>query len=72
MALGMSSAPVIVLLGGIVGVELAPSPSLSTLPVAMLVVGVALFSVPAALLMRVTGRRPGFMAASLIAASACL
>jgi MFS family permease len=72
MALGMSSAPVIVLLGGIVGVALAPSPSLSTLPVAMLVVGVALFTVPAALIMRITGRRQGFMAASLVAALACI
>ena len=72
MALGMSTAPVIVLLGGIVGVALAPSPSLSTLPVAMLVVGVALFTVPAALIMRITGRRPGFMAASLVAALACI
>jgi MFS family permease len=72
MALGMSSAPVIVLLGGIVGVALAPSPSLSTLPVAVLVVGVALFTVPAALIMRITGRRPGFMAASFVAALACV
>jgi MFS family permease len=72
MALAMSSAPVIVLLGGIVGVALAPSPALSTLPVAMLVVGIALFTVPAALIMRITGRRPGFMAASLIASLACV
>ena len=72
MALGMSSAPVIVLLVGILGIELAPDPSLSTLPVAMLVVGVALFTVPAALVMRVVGRRWGFMAASLVAAAGCL
>ena len=72
MALGMSTAPVIVLLGGIVGVALAPYPSLSTLPVAMLVVGVALFTVPAALMMRIIGRRRGFMAASLVAALACI
>jgi len=72
MALGLSSAPVIVLLGGIVGVALAPRPSLSTLPVAMLVVGVALFTVPAALIMRKTGRRAGFMGASAVAFAACL
>lgn len=72
MALGMTSAPVIVLLGGIVGVALAPSPALSTLPVAMLVVGVALLTVPAALIMRRIGRRTGFIAASLVAASACI
>ena len=72
MALGMSSAPVIVLLGGILGVSLAPSPSLSTLPVAMMVVGVAIFTVPAALIMRRTGRRPGFMGASVMATLACV
>jgi len=72
MALGMSTAPVIVLLGGIVGAALAPYPTLSTLPVAMLVVGVALFTVPAALIMKKTGRRKGFMAGSLAAALACI
>jgi MFS family permease len=72
MALGMSSAPVIVLLGGIVGVALAPSPALSILPVAMLVVGVALLTVPAALIMRRIGRRTGFIAALLVAAITCI
>jgi len=72
MALGTSSAPVIVLLGGILGVALAPNPSLSTFPVAMLVVGIALFTVPASLIMRITGRRRGFMAASMTAALACI
>jgi MFS family permease len=42
------------------------------LPVAMLVVGVALFTVPAALIMRIIGRRNGFAAASLLAALACV
>jgi MFS family permease len=72
MALGMAAAPVIVLLGGIVGVALAPSPSLSTLPVAVLVVGVAVFTVPAALLMKKIGRRYGFMLASFVTTLACL
>lgn len=72
MALGMSGAPVIVLLGGIVGAVLAPSPSWATLPVAMLVTGTALCTVPAALLMERIGRRSGFMAASSLAALASL
>jgi MFS family permease len=72
MALGMSGAPVIVLLGGIIGTSLAPHPSWATLPVAMLVVGGALFTVPAAILMERIGRRPGFMISSFAAALASL
>lgn len=72
MALGMSGAPVIVLLGGIIGTDLAPYPSWSTLPVAMLVLGTALCTVPAALLMQRIGRRPGFMIASFITSLASL
>ena len=72
MALGMSGAPVIVLLGGIIGSSLAPHPSWATLPVAMLVVGGALCTVPAAILMERIGRRPGFMISSFAAALASL
>ncbi len=72
MALGMSGAPVIGLLGGIVGTELSPDPSLATLPVAMLVTGTALSTVPAAFLMERIGRRTGFIAASVVAALAAL
>ncbi len=70
MAMGLSGAPVIVLLGGIIGVDLAPRPTWSTLPIAVMVLGTAVFTVPAALLMRVIGRRYGFMAGSLVAAGA--
>ncbi len=70
MALGLAGAPVVVLLGGIIGARLAPSPSLSTLPVAVLVTGVAVFTAPASLIMKRIGRRAGFMSASSIAALA--
>jgi MFS family permease len=72
MALGLAGAPVIVLLGGILGTELAPSPVWTTLPVAMMVVGVAVCTVPAALSMERIGRRRGFMIASTVAAAASL
>ncbi|MBU0730279.1 MAG: MFS transporter, partial [Proteobacteria bacterium] len=71
-ALGMSSAPMIVLVGGIIGSDLAPSASLSTLPLAIMVIGGALFSLPAALLMGKVGRRYGFMAGSALALAASL
>ena len=66
-ALGMSAPPMIVLIGGIIGADMASNVSLSTLPLAMLVVGVATFTIPAALLMGKTGRRFGFIAGSLLA-----
>lgn len=66
-ALGMSAAPMIVLIGGIIGADLAAKVSLSTVPLAMQVVGLALFSMPAALFMEKVGRRLGFMAGSLLA-----
>jgi len=72
MALGLSGAPVITLLGGIIGTSLAPYPSLSTLPVALMVLGIALCTIPAALLMKKIGRRLGFMSASFVAALASL
>jgi predicted MFS family arabinose efflux permease len=71
-ALNMSGPPAIVLLGGIVGTELAPSPALATLPISLMVVGVALAAIPAALLMRRIGRRKGFMLAAGLAATGAL
>lgn len=60
-ALGMSSTPLNTLLGGIIGTRLAPDPRLATLPVALVIVGMAAAIVPVALLMRSKGRRFGFM-----------
>jgi MFS family permease len=71
-ALSMSGPPIMVLLGGIVGVELAPTPSLATLPISLLVVGVALFVFPASFLMRRIGRRKGFVLAAGVAAAGSL
>ena len=66
-ALGMSGAPLVVLVGGIIGTNLAPAASWSTLPIAVMVVGAAVFSMPAAYLMSRIGRRYGFMAGSALA-----
>ena len=55
------------ILGGIVGSQLASTPALATLPVSLMVVGTALSTIPAAMLMKAIGRRLGF---SLAAASA--
>lgn len=71
-ALGMSGPPMMILLGGIIGTDLAPTPALATLPISLMVVGVALFAIPAALFMRKYGRRAGFSGSSLLAAGAAL
>ncbi|MBI4285396.1 MAG: MFS transporter [Chloroflexi bacterium] len=64
--------PLAILSGTIVGAALAPRPSWATLPVAILVAGMALFSMPAALIMRKIGRKRGFIGAAIIAAAAAL
>jgi MFS family permease len=72
-ALGSAGVSMIVLVGGIVGSRLAPSPAWSTLPVAAMVVGLAASSGPAALLMKRIGRRPGFLFGAVLATLAsCL
>lgn len=71
-SLGFCAAPLIIFAGGVTGTKLAPSPAWATLPIAAMVVGVALATVPAALIMKKIGRRWGFIAASLLAAMASL
>jgi MFS family permease len=56
-----SSAPVMVLIGGLIGASLAPSPQWVTLPVALMVVGTALAALPVSRLMRRWGRKRVFM-----------
>lgn len=63
----MSGSPAIILLGGIVGGQLAPNPGLATLPISIMVVGAAVSALPAGGLMRRIGRRNGFLLASLLA-----
>lgn len=57
-----------VTLAGIIGGTLAATPALATLPLSLMVVGTALSTVPAAMLMRAIGRRLGFSLAALIGA----
>jgi MFS family permease len=53
-------------LAAILGSVLAPDKGLATLPVAAMVIGAALASLPAARLMRRVGRRPGFLLGALL------
>jgi len=61
MALGGSSPAIVVSLGGLVGQNLAENKELATLPVSLLNLGLALGTIPAAILMRRAGRRIGYV-----------
>jgi MFS family permease len=60
-ALGGANAPIVISLGGLVGQRLSADPALITLPVSLLNLGLALGTVPAALVMRRHGRRAGYL-----------
>jgi predicted MFS family arabinose efflux permease len=60
-----TGAIVLVTLGGIIGARLTQNPALATLPVSIMVVCVAATTIPATVLMRKIGRKPGFAMASL-------
>lgn len=67
-----SIAPMMVLLNGFVGSTLAPSESLATFGMGMLVAGTAVSTIPAAKIANRYGRRVGFLAAVLISVFGCL
>ena len=60
-----TAAPVTVFLSGIIGSKFSPIKSLATLPMALSVIGIALFAFFAAKLMSIIGRKLGFIYASI-------
>ena len=58
---GLTAAPILVLLGGIVGTQLAPRNDLATLPITFQIIGLASAAIPASMLMSKVGRRIGFL-----------
>lgn len=69
---GMTAAPILVLLGGIVGARIAPSADLATLPIAVQIIGIASAAIPASYLMSKVGRRAGFLSSTALAIVAAL
>lgn len=67
-----SAMPLTVLVGGLIGSQLAPSSSLATLPITCVVVGTALSTFPVSALMRHFGRRVGFCISILVGLGAQL
>jgi MFS family permease len=71
-AVGISGATMVIILGGIVGTSLAPAPILTSLPMSLMIVGLASTTVPAAMLMKRFGRRVASSVAALVAAGMAL
>ncbi len=57
--LAMSTSPLLIFVGGFLGKELAPSPQWATLPLTGMILGTAVTTIPAAMLMKRVGRKRG-------------
>ena len=71
-ALYISTASLMIAIGGLVGQALADDKALSTLPVSAVFVGTALSTIPASLIMGRIGRRLGFIGGSLFGVTGSL
>ena len=69
---GQTTAPILVLLGGIVGAQIAPSIDWATLPIAIQIAGIASATIPASYLMSKVGRKTGFLVCTALAIFAAL
>ena len=69
---GHTAAPILVLLGGIVGAQIAPSLDWATLPIAIQIIGIASATIPASYLMSKIGRKAGFLGGTALAIFAAL
>jgi MFS family permease len=65
-ALAMSAGTMLVLAGGVLGAQLTPDPKWSTLPLAMSIVGTACGVLPITRLMQHFGRKPVFIASTIL------
>lgn len=71
-ALYQTASVVMVAVGGLVGLQLAPDARLATLPVGMVMVAATASMIPAALFMQRYGRRSGFLLGCLLGTGAGL
>jgi len=60
-ALFITGQSMMFILAGLVGASLADEKALATLPISMIIIATALTTIPASLLMKRIGRKPGFM-----------
>ena len=67
-SLGGAAAPIVFSLAGLIGQSLAPDPAYATLPVSLYTLGLAMSTIPVAMLMRHLGRRTTY----ILAATVCM
>jgi len=67
MSLNFAATSMMVLVAGLLGAIIAPSPEFATLPLAMMVIGTAAASIPAALIMQRVGRKMGLVIGNVTA-----
>lgn len=70
-ALSMCAPPMVILIGGLIGTELAPNPQLATLPLSILVITTAFSTFPTAMIMQHLGRKKGFLIGNLVSLTSC-
>jgi MFS family permease len=71
-AIAMSGVPMMMLIGSIIGAQLAPAEQWATLPIAMMVIGTASAVVPATRCMQRLGRKRAFGLFIALGACACV
>lgn len=59
MSMNFTTTSMMVLVTGLLGAAIAPDPALATLPISVMVVGTAVTTIPAAMLMQKVGRKVG-------------
>jgi len=69
----MIASITVMTLSGVVGAHLSPDPALATLPIAMMMLGTVVSTLPASLFMKKVGRRLGFWLESpwVVSVEAC-
>ena len=72
MALSFAIISMMVFLAGILGAQIAPSPELATLPMAMMIAATGLATIPAALIMQRFGRKAGMAIGLVVSLSGCV
>ena len=65
-AIFQTASVLVVTVGSLAAAQIAPSRALATLPVATMVLGTALATIPASMWMNRAGRRPGFLAGAAL------
>lgn len=65
-ALFQTASVLVTTIGGLAGAVLAPAPELATLPIATMLLGTAIGTIPASMWMIKAGRRTGFVAGALL------